>query len=133
MGSIKGKNSKDLTEAEVIQKRWQEYTEELYKESLNDLGKHDGVVTNLRPDSLECKVKWALGGITATALVEVTSSSRATANPRRCCVSAALGMPAHLENSEVATALDKGSFHSNPKDGQCQRMCKLTYNCAHFT
>ena len=71
MGSIKGKNSKDLTEAEVIQKRWQEYTEELYKESLNDLEKHDGVVTNLRPDILECKVKWALGGITATKLVEV--------------------------------------------------------------
>ena len=54
----------DLTEAEDIKKRWQEYTEELYKKGLNDLPKHDGVITHLEPDILEYKVKWALGGIT---------------------------------------------------------------------
>ena len=54
----------DLTEAEDIKKRWQEYTEELYKENLHDPDNHDGVITQLEPDNLECKVQWALGGIT---------------------------------------------------------------------
>ena len=56
----------DLTEAEDIKKRWQEYTEELYKKSLNDWDNHDGVVTHLEPDILECEVKWALGSITTS-------------------------------------------------------------------
>ena len=60
----------DLTEAEGIKKRWQQYTEELYKKGLNDPNKHDGVVTHLQPDILECEVKWDLGSIT-TKLVEV--------------------------------------------------------------
>ena len=64
MGMIKDTNGKDLTEVEEIKKRWQEYTEELCKKSLNDLDKHDGVVTHLEPDILECEVKWALGSIT---------------------------------------------------------------------
>jgi len=64
MGSIHDRNGKDLTEAEEIKKRWQEYTEKLYKKGLNDLDNHDGVVTHLEPDILECKVKWALGSIT---------------------------------------------------------------------
>ena len=64
MGSIKNRNGKDLTEAEEIKKRWQEYTEELYKKGLNDPDNHDGVVTHLEPDILECGVKWALGSIT---------------------------------------------------------------------
>ena len=54
----------DLTEAEDIKKRWQEYTEELYKKELHDHDNHDGVITHLEPDILECKVKWALGSIT---------------------------------------------------------------------
>ena len=63
MGTIKDRNSKDLTEAEEIKKRWQEYTE-LYKKDLHDLDNHDGVITHLEPDILECEVKWALGSIT---------------------------------------------------------------------
>ena len=63
MGTIKCRNSMDLTEAEDI-KRWQEYTEELYKKDLNDLDNHNGVITHLEPDILECKVKWALESIT---------------------------------------------------------------------
>ena len=65
MGSRKDKNGMDLTEAEDIKKRWQEYTEELYKKELHDQDNHDGVITHLEPDILECKVKWALGSITA--------------------------------------------------------------------
>ena len=64
MGSIKDRNGMDLTEAEDIKKRWQEYTEELYKKDLHDQDNHDGVITHLEPDILECEVKWALGSVT---------------------------------------------------------------------
>ena len=64
MGTIKDRNGMDLTEAEDIKTRWQEYTEELYKKDLHDPDNHDGVITHLEPDILECKVKWALGSIT---------------------------------------------------------------------
>ncbi|KAB0356134.1 hypothetical protein FD754_000290 [Muntiacus muntjak] len=64
MGSIKDRNGMDLTEAEDIKKRWQEYTEELYKKDLHDPDNHNGVITHLEPDILECEVKWALGSIT---------------------------------------------------------------------
>ena len=63
MGTIKDRNVMDLTEAEDI-KRWQEYTEKLYKKDLHDPGDHDGVTTHLEPDILKCEVKWALGSIT---------------------------------------------------------------------
>ena len=64
MGSIKDRNGMDLTEAEDVKKRWQEYTEELYKKDLNEPDNHDGVLTHLEPDILEGEVKWALGSIT---------------------------------------------------------------------
>jgi len=64
MGSIKDRNCMDLTEAEDIKKRWQEYTEELYKKDLHDPDNHDGVISDLEPDILECEVKWALESIT---------------------------------------------------------------------
>ena len=63
MGKIQGRNGKELTKAEEIKTRWQEYTE-LYKKDLYDLDNHDGVVTHLEPDILECEVKWTLGNIT---------------------------------------------------------------------
>ena len=64
MGSIKDRNGMDLTEADDIKKRWKEYTEELYKKDLHVPDNHDGMITNLEPDILECEVKWALGSIT---------------------------------------------------------------------
>ena len=64
MGSIKDRNGMDLTEAEDIKKRWQEYTDELYKKDLHNPNNHNGVITHLEPDILECEVKWALGSIT---------------------------------------------------------------------
>ena len=70
MGTVKDRNGMDLIEAEEIKKRWQEYTEELYKRYLNDQDNHNGVVTHLEADILECEVKWDLGSIT-TKLVEV--------------------------------------------------------------
>ena len=64
MGSIKDRNCMNLTDAEDIKRRWQEYTEELYKKDLHDPDYHDGVITHLEPDNLECEVKWTLGSIT---------------------------------------------------------------------
>ena len=71
MGFIKDRNDMDLTEAEDIKKRWQEYTEELYKKDLHDPDNHSGVITHLEPDVLECEVKWTLESITGTKLVDV--------------------------------------------------------------
>ena len=64
MGSIKDRNDRDLTEAEDVKKRWQEYTEELYKKDLHDPDNHNSVITALEPDIVECEVKWALESIT---------------------------------------------------------------------
>ena len=71
MGLIKDRNGMDLTEAEDIKKRWQEYTEELDKKDLNNLDNNDGVAIHLEPDILECEFKWALGSTTTNKLVEV--------------------------------------------------------------
>ena len=71
MGSIKDRNGMDLTETEDIKKRWQEYIEELYKKDLHDPDNHDGMITHLKPDILECEVKWPLESIAQTKLMEV--------------------------------------------------------------
>ena len=68
MSSIKDRNGMDLTEAEDIKKTWQEYTQELYKKDLHDPDNHNGVITDLEPDILECEVKWALGSITTNQI-----------------------------------------------------------------
>ena len=135
MGSIEDRNGMDLTEAEDIKKRWQEYTEELYKKDLHDPDNHDGMITHLKPDILECEVKWALGSITTNKAsggdgvpVELFQILK-----EDIIQSAALSMPASLENSSVATGLEKVSFYSNPKERQCQRMLKLPHNCPHLT
>ena len=133
MGSIKGRSGKDITEAEEIKKRWQEYTEKLYKKGFNDLDDHNDVVTHQEPDILECKIKWALGSITMNK-ASGGDGTPAISNPKKwCCESAALNMPANLENVAVATGLEKVSCHSNHKERQCQRMFKLRYNFTHFT
>ena len=104
----------DLTEAEDIKKRWQEYTEELSKKDLHDQDNHNGMITHLEPDILECEVKWALESISRNKasggdgiLVELFQIMKDE--------SAAPNMPVNLEKSPVATGLEKVSFHSNPK------------------
>ena len=120
-----------LTEAEDIKKRWQEYIEELYKKDLHDSDNHDGVITPLEPDILECEVKWALGSITTN------KASGGDGIPVELFQilkdDAVKVLPANFENSAVATGLEKVSFHSNPKERQCQRMGKLPHNCPHLT
>ena len=116
MGSIKDRNGMDITEAEDIKKRRQEYTEELCKKDLHDPDNHNGVITHLEPDILECEVRWALESITVNKAsgydglpVELFQILKDDA-----VSDAALNMPANLENSAVATGLEKASFHSNP-------------------
>ena len=134
MGSIKDRNHVDPTEAEDIKKRWQEYTKEQYKKDLHYPDNHDGVITHLEPDILECEVKRALGSMTMNKAsggdgipVELFQILKDDA------VSAAFNMPANWESSAVTTGLEKVSFHSNPKERQCQRMLKLPHNCIYLT
>ena len=134
MGTIKDRNGMDLTEAKEIKKRWQENTEELYKKGLNDLDNHNGVVTYVEPDILECEVKWILGSITMN---KASGGDRIPAElfqiPKDDGVKVLHSISANLENSAVATELEKVSFHSNPKEGQCQKMFQPAHNCAYFT
>ena len=126
----------DLTEAEDIKKRWQEYTEELYKKDLHSPDNHDGLITHthLEPDILECEVKWALGSITTNKasggdgiLVELFQILKDDAVKVLCSICQ------QIWKTTVATRLEKVSFHSNPKERQCQRMLKLWHNCTHLT
>ena len=130
MGSIKDRNGMDLTEAKNIKKRWQEYTEELYKKDLHDPDNHNGVITHLEPDILECEIKWALESITMN---KANGGDGIPVVLFQILKDDAVKVPANLENSVVATGLEKVSFHSNPKERQCQRILKLLHNCIHLT
>ena len=136
----------DLTEAGDIKRRWQEYTQELYKKDLQDQHNHHGVITHLEPDILECEVKWALESITTNKasrgngipveLFQILKDDAVKVLPANLEIAQfwkVLSMPAYLENSAVATGLEKVSFHPNPKERQCQRMLKLPHNCTHLT
>ena len=118
----------DLTEAEDIKKRGQEHTEELYKKDLHDRDNHNGVITHLE------EVWWALGNITMNKAsgcdgipVELFQILKDDA------VKVLHSMSGNLENSAVATGLEKVHFHSNSKERQCKRMLKLPHNCTHLT
>ena len=134
MGTIKDRNGMDLREAEDIKKQWQEYTEEPYKKDLHDPDNHNGVITHLEPDILECEVKCILGSITTNKasgddgipaeLFQILKDDAV-----KCCTQyiSKFGKPA------VATGLENVNFHSNPKEGQCKRIFKVLHNCIHFT
>ena len=135
IGLIKERNGRDLTQAEDIKKRWQEYTEELYKKDLHSPDNHDGVITHLEPDILECEVKWALESITTYK------------------ASGGDGIPVELfqilkddavkvlhsiwqqiwKTQQWPQDWKRSIFHSNPKERQCQRMFKLPDSRFHFT
>ena len=130
MGTIKDRNGMGITEAEDINKRWQEYTEELYKKDLNDPDNHYGMITHLEPDILECEVKWALGSITTNKAsggdgipVELFQILKDDA-VKFCC-------------TQYASKF--GKLSSGHKTGKCQfsfqrkAMLKLPHNCTHLT
>ena len=135
MGSMKDRNGLDLTEAEDIKKRWQEYTEELYKKEFHDPDNHDDVITNLEPDILECEVKWALESITTN------KASESDGIPVELCqilkddaVKVLHSICQQIwKTQQWPQDWKKVSFHSNPKERQCQRILKLPPNCTHLT
>ena len=123
----------DLTEAEDIKKRWQVCTEELFKKD-HDPDNYNGVITHLEPDMLECEVKWALVSITTNKAsggdrIPVELFQMLKDDSVKCCTQYA----SKFENSAGAKKLEKISFHSSPKERQCQRMLKLLHNCTHLT
>ena len=126
----------DLIEAEDIKKRWQEYTEELYKKDLNNPDNHDGFITHREPDTVECKLKWDLGSITMNKASGVDGIPVDYSNSkRRCCESAALNTQTYLKSSAVATGLEKDSFVPIPKKGnakECSNYCTIAF-IAHAT
>ena len=132
MGSIKDRNGTDLTKAEDIKKRWQAYTEELYKKDLHDPDNHNGVI---EPDSLECEVKWALGSITKSKAsggdgipIELFQI------PKDDAVKVLHSICQQIwKTQQWPQDWPVVSFHSNPKERQCQRMLKLLHNCTHLT
>ena len=133
MGTVKDKISKDLTKEE-IKKRCQEYSEELYRRDLHHPDNHDGMITHLEPDILECEVKWTLESITMNKasggdgipveLFQILKDDAVKVLHSIC--------QQILENSAVATGLEKVRFHSNPNERQCLRMLKLPHSCTHL-
>ena len=135
MGSIKDRNGRDLTKAEDIKKRWQEYTEELYKNDLRDPDNHDGVITHLEPDILECEVRWALGSTTTN---KASEGDRIPVELFQILKDDAVKVLHSIYHQIWKTQQwpqdwKEVSFHSNPKERQCQRILKLPQNCIHLT
>ena len=124
----------DLTEAEDIKKRQQEYTEELYKKDVHEPDNHDVMTTHLEPDILECEVKWALESITMNKAsgsdgisVEIFQILKDDA------VKLLHSICQQIWKTAKATGVEKVSFDSNSKERKCKRMLKLPHNCTHLT
>ena len=135
MSTIKDRNGVDLTEAEDIKKRWQDYKEGPHKKDPNDPDNNDGVITHLELDILESEAKWTLGSIT------MNKASKGGGIPAEQFQVLKDGVVKVLHSkcqqickkSAVTTGVEKVSFHSNFKERQCQRMFKLPHNCTHLT
>ena len=125
----------NLKEAEDIKKMWQEYTEELYRKDLHNQDNHNGVITHLEPDILECEVKWALESITRNKasggdgipveLLEILKDDAVKVLHTIC--------QQVWKTQQWPQDWKKVSFHFNPKERQCQRMLKLLHDCTHLT
>ena len=127
----------DLTEAEDIKKKWQEDTEELYKKDHHEPDNHNGVTTHPEPDILECEVKWALESITTNKasggdgippeLFQILKDDAVKVLHSIC------QQTWKTQQWPLLSWKEKVSFHSSPKERQCQRMLKLPHNCTHLT
>ena len=133
MGSTKDRNGMDLTEAEDIKKKWQEYTENLYKKDLHCPHNHNGVITNLEPDILECKVKWALGSITMNKASGGNGIPLELFQILKDDTVKALHSIYKFGKLSSGHRTGKSQFSSNPKERQCQTMFKVPHNCTHLT
>ena len=134
MDTVNDRNGRDLTEAEDIKKRWQEYPEELYKKDLHDPDNHDGVITHLESDILKYEVKWALENI------KMNKAGGGDGIPLELlqllkydAVKVLHSICQQIWKTQQWPQLEKVSFHSSPKERQWQRMLKLLRNCTHLT
>ena len=128
------RNSMNLTEAEDIKKKWQQYTEELYQKGLKDQDNQNGVITHLETNILECEDKWALGSFPTN---KASGIDRIPAELLQILTddadkSATLNMPANLYNSTVATGLEKVSFHSSHKKRAVSKNVQITTQSNSF-
>ena len=136
LSNNRDRNGKDLTEAEEIKKRWQEYTEERFKKGLNYPDNHNGVVTHLKPDILECELKWVLESITknkASGGNGIPAELLKILKDDAFKVLYSVCLQIWKTQQQWPQDWKRSSFHSNSKEGQCQRMFKLPYNCILFT
>ena len=134
-GMIKDRNTNDPIKAEDIKKRWQEYTEELYKRRLHDPDNHDGVITHLEPDILEYEVKWAIGSMTTN---KASGGDRIPADLFQIlkddAVKVLQSICQHVwETQQWPQDWKRSVFIPVPKERQCQGMLKLPHNCTHLT
>ena len=134
MGSTKDRNGMDLTEAEDSKKRWQEYTEELYKKDLHNTDNHDDVITNLEPDILECEVGWALESITTNKAsgddgIQVQLFQILKDDAMKVLHSICQQM---WKSQQWPQDWQRSVFIPIPKERQCQRMLKQPHNCTHL-
>ena len=134
MGLINDRNGMELTEAEDIKKKWQEYTEKIYRKDLHDADNHNGVITHLEPDILECEVKWALGSLTTNKasggdqiLVELFQILKDDAVKVLHSICQQV-----WKIQQWPQDWKRSVFIPIPKR-QCQRMLKLPHNCTHLT
>ena len=135
MSSIKDRNGMDLTEAEDIKKKWQKYTEELYKKDLHDPDNHDGVITDLEPDILECEVKWALESITTNKarggdgipveLFQILKNDAVKVLHSIC--------QQIWKTHQWPQDWKRSVFIPIPKKGNAKKCSKLPHNCTHLT
>ena len=123
----------DLTEVEDIKKKWQEYTEELYKTDFHDPDNHDGVITHLEPDILECEVKWALQSITMNKASEGDGIPGELFQILKDDAVKVLHSICQQIWKTQQWPQDWKSFYSNTKERQCQRMFKIPQSCTHLT
>ena len=133
MDSIKDKNGMDLTEAEGIKKRWQGHTEKLCKKDLHDPDNHDGLITHLEPDILECEVKWALGSITMNKATRGDGILRELFQILKDdTVKALHSICQQIGKTQQWPQDGKGQFSFQSQERKCQRMLKLPHNCTHL-
>ena len=123
-------NGMELTEAKDIKKRWQEYIEELYKKDLNDLDNHDGVITHLEPDILECEVKWALGSITTNKASEGDEIPDVLLQIKK---DDAVKYATKFGKLRTGHKTRKGKFSFQSQRRECQSISKLLHSCTLFT
>ena len=132
MGMVKDTKGKELTEAEEIKRRWQEYTEELHKKGLNDPDNHDGVITHLQPDILECEVKWVLGSVTTNKATGGDGISAKLFQILNDAVRVLHSICREIWKNSSGHRTGKGQFSFQTQRRAVPKNVQITKQCTHF-